>query len=122
MTTILVEASMIWRITSRWAGVGVGEHGMKRRDDRHFEARQELDDIAAGLATENSVFVLKGDNVETCIVQEFGRPHIVADHLFADLEAHGRWIVIGATRDPSWRRRKSRVAGGPSRPPDADHG
>ena len=98
MTTIFVEASMIRCITSRWMGVGCGEHGVKRGHDRHFEARQELDDIAAGLTTENPVLVLKGNDVEACIVQELGGLNIVADHFVANLEAHSRRIVVGATR------------------------
>jgi len=56
-----------------------------------------LAENTAGLATENSVFVLKGDNVETCIVQKFGTLSIIVDHLFPDLKAYCRRIVIGAT-------------------------
>ena len=74
----------------------LGEHGMKRRDDRHFEPRQELDDIAAGLAAENSILVLKGDDVEARIVQKFGGLNIFVDHFVVNLKAHGRRIVIGA--------------------------
>ena len=63
--TIFAEASKTLRITSCWMERRIGEHRMKCRDDGHFEARYEIDDIAAGLATKNSVFVLKRDNVET---------------------------------------------------------
>src|SRR5207344_1636268 len=66
--------------------------------DRHIEAGQEPDDAAPGLATENPVLMLKGNGVEACIVQELGRPSVVADHFVADLEAHSRGIVVGATR------------------------
>ena len=71
---------------------------MKRGHDRHFEAGQELDDVAPGLATENPVLVLQGNDVEACIVQDLGRPNIVVDHFVADLEAHGRGVVMAATR------------------------
>ena len=64
--------------------------GISRRD-------QKLDDIVAGLAAENSVFVLERNDVEICIVQELGGTNIIVDHLVADLESHGRRIVIGAT-------------------------
>ena len=69
---------------------------MQRRDDRHFEARQQFDDVAAGLAAENPVFVLKANNVETRAVQEFGGLDIIADRFVVNFEAHGRRIVIGA--------------------------
>ena len=75
-----------------------GEHRVQCRDDRHFESRQELDDIAAGLAAENPVFVLKRNNVESCAVQELGRLDIIADRFVVNLEAHSRRIVIGAVR------------------------
>ena len=54
--------------------------------------------LPPGVTTENPVLVLKAHDVEACIVQELGRLHIVADHFVANLEAHGRGIVIGATR------------------------
>ena len=52
----------------------LGEHGVKGRDDRHFEPRQQLDDIAAGLAAENSVLVLKGNDVEALHCSGIRRP------------------------------------------------
>jgi len=79
-------------------GRRLGKHGVKCGHDRHIEAGQELDDVAPGLATENPVLMLKGNGVEGCIVQELGRPSVVADHFVADLEAHSRGIVVGATR------------------------
>src|SRR5712691_6424182 len=78
-------------------GRRVGKYRVKCRDNRHFEARQELDDIAAGLPAKNSVFMLKGNNVEACIVQELGRVNIIADFFVVNLKAHSRRIVIGAT-------------------------
>src|SRR5438477_2917328 len=49
-------------------GSRICEDRMKRRNDRHFEARQELDNIAPGFAAKSSVFVLKGDYVEVSLV------------------------------------------------------
>ena len=45
----------------------------------------------------NSIFMLKGNNVEARIVQEFGRLHIFVDRFVVDLKAHGARIVVGAT-------------------------
>jgi hypothetical protein len=41
----------------------LGKDGVKCGDDRHFEARYELDDIPAGPSAEDSVFVLKRNNM-----------------------------------------------------------
>ena len=49
------------------------EHGVKGGHDRHFQARQQLDDIAARLATENPVLVLEARDVVARVVQELGR-------------------------------------------------
>ncbi len=71
---------------------------MQRRDNRHFKARQELDDVATGLTAEDSIFVLKGNNVESRAVKEFGRLDIIADRFVVNLETHSRRIVIGSVR------------------------
>src|SRR6266542_3252477 len=71
---------------------------MKRGHDRHFEARQQLDDISAGLTAENSVFVLEGNNVEFPIVEKLGCLAVVADRLVVNLETHSPGIVVGAAR------------------------
>ena len=73
------------------------EHGVERGHDRHFQARQQLDDIAAGLAAENPVLVLEARDVVAGAVQELGRPHVVTDHVVADLEADGGGIRIATT-------------------------
>ena len=90
---------------------------MQRRDDRHFETRQEFDDVAAGLTAENPIFMLQGDNIEPCAVQEFGRLDILADGFFVNLKTHSRRIVVGAIRvrhgdDKGlklWPRRRNRM-------------
>ena len=79
-------------------GCRLAEHRVQRRDNRHFEPRQQFDDVAAGLTAENPIFVLKGNNVESRAVQEFGRLDIIADRFVVNLEAHSRRIVVGAAR------------------------
>ena len=78
----------------RW----LGEHRMKGRDHRHVEPRQELDNVAARLPAKNSVFMLKGNNIEAGIVQERGPVHIFVDVLVLDRQAHGARVVVGTTR------------------------
>ena len=57
----------------------LGQHRMQRRDDRHGEARQQLEDVAAGFAAENAEFVLQADDIEPAGVQEGRGAHIVFD-------------------------------------------
>src|SRR5688572_24948625 len=77
-------------LDGRW----VGEHGVKRGDDRHFEAGQQLKDVSAGLAAKNPVFVLQANDVEMPLVQKLGGLHVLLDRFVVDLEAHGRRIVV----------------------------
>ena len=62
-----------------------------------FKSRQQLGDIAAGLAAKNSVFMLKGNNVEAGVVQELSRLNIFVDVFVLNFQAYGLRIVIGAT-------------------------
>ena len=78
-------------------GCRFGEHRVECGHDRHFEARQELDNIAASLTAENPVFVLKTHDVESRIVQKLGSLNILADRFIVDLKAHSWRVVIAAT-------------------------
>ncbi len=77
-------------------GRGLGQYGVQGGDDRHFQAREQIDDIATGVATENSIFMLKRYDIEVGAVQQIRSIRIVGKHVFADFEAHGRRIMIGA--------------------------
>ena len=67
---------------------------MQRGHNRHFEARQKLDDVPASLAAENAVLVLQGDGVEPAGVQDRGSLDIVTDYVGANFDAHAGWISI----------------------------
>ena len=75
-------------------GRRIGEHGVKRGDDRHFEAGQQLEDVSAGLAAKNPVLVLQANDVEMPLVQKLGGLDVLRDRFVVDLEAHGRRIVV----------------------------
>ena len=76
----------------------LGQDRMKRRDDRHFQARQELDDIPAGLPAEDSILVLQANDVKALVVQKLGGLNVFADDVVVDLQAHRRRIVVAAAR------------------------
>ena len=52
--------------------------------------------MAARFTAEYSEFMLEGNGIEACLIQEFGSPHIIIDGLVLDLKPHDRRIVIGA--------------------------
>jgi len=79
MTTTFAEASITRRITSTLHTVLGKPTAIQHRDNRHFEARQKLDDVAASITSENPIFMLKRNGVESCAVQEFGSLDIITD-------------------------------------------
>ena len=79
-------------------GGGICEHGVKRRDDGHVEAREETDDIAARLSAKNPVLMLNVHHIDLRGVQEFCGTGVVINPLFADLEAHALRILVGLIR------------------------
>ena len=70
---------------------------MKRRNDRHSQAFQQLDDVSTSLAAENPILVLKANNVEPFSVQKISGSRIAIGRLLGDLEAHSPRVVITAT-------------------------
>ena len=52
--------------------------------------------MSTGFTAKNPVLVLKGNEVKPPSVQEISGLGIAIDRLLLDLEAHCRWIVIGA--------------------------
>ena len=75
----------------------LGQNGVKRRDDRHGQPREQRHDVAAGLAAENAEFMLQADDVELTGIQEVGRTHIVFELVIVDLKPNDGWIVVGVT-------------------------
>ena len=78
-------------------GGRLGQHRVQRRDDRHAEARKQLENVGAGFAAENSEFVLQTNDVEPAGVQEGRGAHIVFDGVILDLQGDRTGIVIGLT-------------------------
>ena len=69
---------------------------MKRGHDRHLETGNESGDIAAGIAAENAVLVLKRNDFDSCGIQEFCRANVVDHHIVANLESDGLRKFVGA--------------------------
>ncbi len=75
----------------------LGQHGVQRRDNRHRQARQQLEDVGAGVAAENSELVLQTDDVEPAGIQEGRGAHIFFDAVIPDLQGDRSGIIIGLT-------------------------
>ena len=89
--------------------VGLREDGVERRDDRHAQLAQELEDVAAGLAAEDAVLVLHGHDVDRVDVEEVGGAPVGGDVALGDLEADPRRIRVLLRRRRSSRARSSRA-------------
>ena len=75
----------------------LGQHRVQRRHDRHGEPRQQLEDVGAGFAAENSEFVLQADGVEPAGVQEIRGARVLFDIVVLDLQGDRSGIIIGLT-------------------------
>ena len=59
-------------------------------------SRKQPDDVAAGRAAEDSVFVLKADDIGVGEIEKIGSPQVRVDLLLFDFEPHfGRIVVTG---------------------------
>ena len=94
MTTILRRSSTIRSMTARCAAVGLASTVCSVVTTGMVEARQQLEDMAAGLAAENSEFVLQANDVEPARVQEVRGADIFLDVAVPDLEDDRGGIVI----------------------------
>ena len=72
----------------------IGEHRVQRGDDRHPQVAQQPDDVAAGRAAEDAVFVLEADDIGVGEIEEIGRPQVGVDLLLLDFEPHLRRVVV----------------------------
>ena len=76
-------------------GGRICQHGVERRHDRHGEARQQFEDVAAGFATENSEFVLQAYGVEPAGIQEVCCTDVFFDLVVLDMKSDRLGIIIG---------------------------
>ena len=79
ITTRRSESAMSSSITRRCCGFGVGQDRVQRRHDRHAQLAQQRQQVTAGLAAEDAVLVLHGDDVDGVDVQEVGRARVGVD-------------------------------------------
>ena len=75
--------------------VGLGEDRVKSRHDRHAKLAKQREDVAAGLAAEDSVLVLQAQDVDGIDVQEVRRTTVRREVALADLEADP--VRVGVT-------------------------
>ena len=68
---------------------------MKRRDDRHLEARQQFDNVATRHPAEDPVLMLQRDEIKPGSIEKFRGLQVVIDHVVAKLNPYGAWVVIG---------------------------
>jgi hypothetical protein len=50
--------------------------------------------VTASLATENTEFMLEGNDLELACIQNIGCTYLVFYSLIVDLKANGGWIIV----------------------------
>lgn len=68
---------------------------MKRRDDRHLETRQQIDNMTTSQPAKDSVLMLQRDDIEPRSVEEFRGLHVVIDHVVAKLKPYWGGVGVG---------------------------
>ncbi len=79
------------------SGARLRKYGVKRRDDRHLQAREQFDDVATGFTAENAEFMLKRYDVELRSVQEFRGLHVTFDALVLNFITDERGVFVLAS-------------------------
>ena len=71
MTMRRSESSAISSMTHELVGIGLAQNGVQRGHHRHFQAAQQMQDMASGGAAEDSILVLQAHHIDIVEVQEF---------------------------------------------------
>ena len=77
-------------LVRRW----IAKHGAKRGDEWHLQASQQLKDMCAGGATEDSLLVLEADQIDIAEIQKVRGLAVGSQVLFGQLEPHPDGIVV----------------------------
>ena len=72
----------------------LAEDGVQRRHNRHAQLAKQCEDVAARLASEDSIFVLHAHDIDAIDVQEICRTAVRCDIAFGDLEPDARRVRV----------------------------
>ncbi len=75
-------------------GIRFAKNRMKSRDNRHLEPAQQHQNMTAGRAAKNSVFVLQAYQIEVREIQELGSLLIGGQIILRQRESYPRWVGI----------------------------
>jgi hypothetical protein len=79
-------------------GIGLLEHGMERHDHGRLHPIEQFQQMRAGRAAENAIFVLHEHEIGTAFVDALGGDPIVGDILLRDLTGHLGPVIVNAIR------------------------
>ena len=75
-------------------GVGLFEDGVEGGDDGHAEFAQESEDMAAGGAAEDAVFMLETDQIHVVDVEEVGGALVGGEFVLLEFEANAGRVGV----------------------------
>ncbi len=75
-------------ITTRWSRIWLTKHSVQSCQYRHFEELQQLNDVASGFASVDSIFMLQAHQIDIARVQMVCGRSVGRYIAFADFELH----------------------------------
>ena len=107
MTMRRSESSAISSMTITLVRIRLAKDRVQSGHDRHLQAAQQMQDVAAGRTAEDSILVLQADHVDIVEVQELSGFFIRSQVVLGERPSHPRRIVISLFRVVYRQRQQS---------------
>ena len=87
--------------------IRLAQNRVQRGHHRHFQAAQQMQNVASGRTAEDSILVLQAHHVDIVEVQEFSRILIGLHIVLGERPSHSLGIVISLFSVVYWQRQQS---------------
>ncbi len=89
-------------------GSWIAKHGVQRRDERYAQVPQQLQDMPAGNAAKDSIFVLEADQIDVAEIEKVRGLPVGSLTVLGQLEPHPDRIVVTLLRIVNRERQQLR--------------
>src|ERR1700687_6337979 len=84
-------------------GIWVAKDGVQFGHKRHLQAAQQLQNMPAGRAAEDSIFVLQAHDIDIAEIQKVGGSRVGIQVVFSQLESYLRGIAVSCFGIVDWQ-------------------